>query len=407
MGVANVQFFGNDGLPLTNGCLYVYAAGTSTQAASYTDSTGNFLNTNPVCFGAGARATVWLTTANFYKLQLCAANDGAFCSAGNLLFSVDNLPGGASSSGGGASCGTGCIGFFISGTASPATSGVLRMASGDSFGWRNAAGSANLLFSKDANDQLGWAGGSVKFPLVGAPACVAGFSQLWSDNSANRWKACGNGGAAAQLVFSGNDISTTDSVTALHFGATQTPIGSTSPTPGQALVWNGTNIVGGGPKLENANFTPVTVTNTAGETNLMTFTLGANEITTVGQVLRFTMRGIWATGATPPSAATFKLKSDAVVLAASPANIAVSAGTTNIEWEIHVEAICVSTGGSGTFEIQGGGIGGASAYISMMNTNVVTVDTTVSHTIAFTVTGWNGVAGDVITERQMIAERLM
>ncbi len=72
MGIANVQFFGNDGLPLTNGCLYVYAAGTSTQAASYSDSAGTQLNTNPVCFGLGARATVWLTTANFFKLQLCS-----------------------------------------------------------------------------------------------------------------------------------------------------------------------------------------------------------------------------------------------------------------------------------------------------------------------------------------------
>jgi len=195
MGIANVQFFGNDGLPLTNGCLYVYAAGTSTQAASYSDSAGTQLNTNPVCFGLGARATVWLTTANFFKLQLCSANDGAFCSAGDLLFSVDNLPGGASSSGGGASCGTGCTGFFVSGTASPATSGVLRMGSGDSFGWRNAAGSANLLFSKDANDLLSWPT-PLKFPENGGATGVAGFDLLWADNSVHRWKMANNGGTS-------------------------------------------------------------------------------------------------------------------------------------------------------------------------------------------------------------------
>jgi len=249
MGVANVQFFGNDGALLTSGCLYVFAAGTSTQAASYSDSAGT-LNTNPVCFGSGARASIWLTTANFYKLQLCSANDGVTCSPSDVLYSVDNLPGGASGGGGGSSCASGCLGFFISGTASPSTSGTLRLASGDSFGWRNAAGSANLLFSKDANDQLGWAGGSIKFPLVGAPACIAGFSQLWSDNSANRWKMCNNGGTASQVVASGNDIDATDAVKDVHFGSSQAPFSSTLPSTNQFLAWNGSQIVGTGAAVD-------------------------------------------------------------------------------------------------------------------------------------------------------------
>src|SRR5437899_3359149 len=96
MGVGNVQFLANDGTPLVNGCLYVFAAGTTTQSSSFTDSTGSVLNTNPVCFGSGARASIWLTTANFYKLQLCSANDGNTCSPADVLYSVDNLPGGAS-----------------------------------------------------------------------------------------------------------------------------------------------------------------------------------------------------------------------------------------------------------------------------------------------------------------------
>ena len=245
-GLGSIQLLDNSGRPATSGCFYFYVAGTSTQQATFTDSSGQFQNTNPLCLTTGARANgVWLTTSAQYKIVACVNNDGPFCSAGDVLWSQDNLPGGASGGGGSASCGSGCVGFFISGTASPATSGVLRMASGDSFGWRNAGGSANLLFSNDANDILAWAGGDEKYAEINCPATApSGFDLLCADVTAHRFKIAGNGGSMNQAVASGNDISTTDAVTAWHFGASQTPLSATVPSANQFLQLVGGNIVG-------------------------------------------------------------------------------------------------------------------------------------------------------------------
>jgi hypothetical protein len=241
-GLGQAQFFDNSGAPLIAGVLYSYQAGTSTQQATYTDSTGTVQNVNPITFGSGARVAIWLTTAQNYKFVLCQFNDGPFCSAGDILFSVDNVPGGASGGGGG--CGSTCTSIFISSTASPATSGALRLASGDSICWRNAAGSANLCFSKDASDRLIWAGGSLLFPEIAPPSGIAANDLLWADSSAHRWMMKNNGGSGLQVVASGNDIGTTDQVLGVHFGATQELFGNTAPTTTQCVQFNGTFLVG-------------------------------------------------------------------------------------------------------------------------------------------------------------------
>jgi hypothetical protein len=239
-GIATYQLLDNTGKPVA-GALYFYQAGTSTQQATYTDATGTVQNPNPLAVGAGGRATVWLTTSAFYKIVGClSALDGAACAPADVLFSIDSVPGGATSSGGGGGA------PFISNSANPATSGILRLASGDSIGWRNAGNSGNLFLTKDANDILGfW--GSVKFPAVTAPGCLASFSQLWMDSSANRFKMCNNGGGAAQIVASGMDINASDQVTQVHFGAAAVPFG-TAPSTGQFLKYDGANIVGGQPE---------------------------------------------------------------------------------------------------------------------------------------------------------------
>lgn len=237
-GLGNIQFFDNSGALLTNGVLYSFQAGTSTQQATFTDSSGLIQNPNPIPFGSGARVQIWLSIGSAYKFVLCVQNDGPFCATGDILFTVDNVPGGSASSGGSSSS------PFISGTANPATSGILRLASGDTTCWRNAAGSTNICWSKDANDQLSWGGGGFKLPEVGAPSCVPGFDQIWADNTAHRWKMCLNGGGPWQFVAASNDINTSDAVVQLHFGATPTPLSGTAPTTNQFLQWNGSAIVG-------------------------------------------------------------------------------------------------------------------------------------------------------------------
>jgi len=46
-GVAQ-QFFSNNGVPLSGGLLYTYAAGTTTPQTTYTTSAGNIAHTNPI-----------------------------------------------------------------------------------------------------------------------------------------------------------------------------------------------------------------------------------------------------------------------------------------------------------------------------------------------------------------------
>ena len=78
-----LQFFDLNGAPLSGGLLYTYAAGTTTPLATYTDSTGNFANTNPIVLDSRGEANVWLGTAS-YKLAL-------YTSVGVLIWTVDNI----------------------------------------------------------------------------------------------------------------------------------------------------------------------------------------------------------------------------------------------------------------------------------------------------------------------------
>ena len=56
------QFFDDNGDTLASGAVNTYAAGTSTPTATYTDSTGNTLNANPIPLNAAGRIAtqVWL-----------------------------------------------------------------------------------------------------------------------------------------------------------------------------------------------------------------------------------------------------------------------------------------------------------------------------------------------------------
>ena len=80
-----LQFFDLNGAPLSGGLLYTYAAGTTTPLATYTDSTGNIANTNPIVLDSRGEANVWLSGA-IYKFAL-------YTSVGVLIWTVDNING--------------------------------------------------------------------------------------------------------------------------------------------------------------------------------------------------------------------------------------------------------------------------------------------------------------------------
>jgi hypothetical protein len=59
--VLTQRFVDNTGAPLVNGQVFTYQAGTSTPAPTYTDSTGNTQNTNPIVLNARGEANIWVT----------------------------------------------------------------------------------------------------------------------------------------------------------------------------------------------------------------------------------------------------------------------------------------------------------------------------------------------------------
>ena len=85
---AGWQFFDNSGAVLAGGLLYTYAAGTTTPLATYQESSGSTVHTNPIILDSAGRVPteVWMTAGSAYKLVLKT-------SAGVSLWTMDNLRG--------------------------------------------------------------------------------------------------------------------------------------------------------------------------------------------------------------------------------------------------------------------------------------------------------------------------
>jgi hypothetical protein len=77
-----VQFEDSDGNPLSGGKLYTYAAGTTTNKATFTTAAGDIQNANPVVLDAAGRAVIFIEGS--YRFDLFDAND-------DLIKSVDNV----------------------------------------------------------------------------------------------------------------------------------------------------------------------------------------------------------------------------------------------------------------------------------------------------------------------------
>ena len=87
-GVAG-QLFDNNGNPLAGGKIYTYLAGTTTNAATYTNSAGSIAHSNPIVLDGAGRVPsgeIWLTDGIAYKFVV---QD----SANNLIGTYDNLSG--------------------------------------------------------------------------------------------------------------------------------------------------------------------------------------------------------------------------------------------------------------------------------------------------------------------------
>lgn len=69
------RFVDSNGNALAGGLLFTYQAGTTTKYPTYTDSTGNTPNTNPIVLNQRGEASIWLVPTQSYKFVLAPAND--------------------------------------------------------------------------------------------------------------------------------------------------------------------------------------------------------------------------------------------------------------------------------------------------------------------------------------------
>jgi hypothetical protein len=108
-----LQFFTANGVPLSGGKLYTYAAGTTTPLATYTSSSGGTANTNPIILDSRGEANVWLGAAP-YKMKLTSSTDVE-------IWTVDNLAAQATLAMLAASNGSSLIGYTQGGTGAVTT----------------------------------------------------------------------------------------------------------------------------------------------------------------------------------------------------------------------------------------------------------------------------------------------
>ena len=77
IGGAGWQFFTNTGAVLSGGKLYIYNAGTTTPATTYTSSSGATPNTNPIILDSAGRIAnqIWLPASGTFKFVLKTSTD--------------------------------------------------------------------------------------------------------------------------------------------------------------------------------------------------------------------------------------------------------------------------------------------------------------------------------------------
>jgi hypothetical protein len=83
------QFFDNNGVILSGGKIYTYAAGTTTPRATYTSVSGATPHSNPIVLDSAGRVPsgeTWLTEGQSYKFVMET-------STGSLLGTYDNVEG--------------------------------------------------------------------------------------------------------------------------------------------------------------------------------------------------------------------------------------------------------------------------------------------------------------------------
>lgn len=96
-GGVGTQFFDNNGVILSGGKIYSYAAGTTTPATTYTSSTGATPHSNPIILDSAGRVPggeIWIPMGSNFKFMLYTALDillGSYDNVGSIVAGSANV----------------------------------------------------------------------------------------------------------------------------------------------------------------------------------------------------------------------------------------------------------------------------------------------------------------------------
>lgn len=205
--VSKMQFFNQNGTPLAGGRVCTYAAGTNTPQATYTDSTGTSVNSNPIILDSAGRANIWLSGSS-YKIVVMAA--GSCASPSGLQWTTDNVQIGVFPSGNnvfsgnntfnGTSTFNGAVTINSGGTLNGTFAGNPSFSGTDSFNITNHSGLATFSagLKTDAITGITPNGGSLT--IFGAPG-TSGAGQILNMRAGNGFTNFAGGEAQ---FFAGN-----------------------------------------------------------------------------------------------------------------------------------------------------------------------------------------------------------
>jgi hypothetical protein len=452
--------------PLVGGQIFTYAAGTNTPQATYTDYKGLVQNSNPIILDSTGAATIWLTQ-QCYKIvvedsfgALQYTQDGVclpITPGGNNTFTGNNTFSGTNTfngptniSGGGSLSGTLSGNPNLSGTVTFAQ--TINASGAPPFTVLNSSLVSNLNVN-DINGALyppasalhsvpitttapititgittalvhagaagtgfaigdlvnvtggGGSGSILQVASVGAGGTITSFNIL----SGGSGYATGTGIALSVLTGAGIGAPTADiTVGGIASQGAITPV--VIPNCGTLGFSQTTNLFtcgAGGYKVESIQTTPASVGNTTTPTNLMTYTLPANELA-INQDLQLHISG---TAAYYGTECRIVITVDGTAISGydflNSASASITAG-----WTADMDIIVTTAGTGGAVEAQGRlldgeNITGGTPVGYLDNTSTVAFDTTVMHTIAVQAT-WTGAANpaQLVTQRQFIIERL-
>lgn len=445
---AHQQFFSATGVPLAGGCVSTFVAGTSTPQATYTDVTGMIQNANPLTLDSGGFATIYLANQE-YKIQVNAAPQSGACSSSNLgaqIWVQDNVSSwqilnniGSIFFAGVTSDPTGTAGEMAYRSDLPCFRGFTTI--WDCFVMANLT---QTLTNKTLTTP------TITSPLMSNPTITGGGSWTGSPSLANpalngvnaqtgtsytvlatdeQKLITFNNTAATGVVLPQATTTGFGSQTKFNFRNLGTGLVTITPTTstidgaasivlalnqGIEVYSDGTNYwTQGAPpntgyKFEVANLTPATVANTTTPTNLITYTVPANEIG-IGQTFFFDAQGI--IGDTSAPTFTLNVVLDGTTICSLGPTLAAA---NNQPWALKGFFTGLSTGTSGSVtgchidwssSTSGGGHIGNETGVGAPAQSV-TVNTTVSHTLSFQITWGTANTLNTVTQNSLILYRI-